>query len=352
MVLYYTISMIKIQWKGGIMKHPNGYGSVVKLSGKRRKPFAVRKTVGFNEKGYPIYKAIGYTRTRQEGLVLLAEYNKAPWNIDQQNITLIDLYKLYQDKRFIKLGNSTKSSLKTAFKHCIKYHNTKYKDLKAFHMQDCIDECGCGYATQNNIKNLFSHLDKFALELDIINKSYAPLTKTANVIIQHHKQPFTDNEIKLLWQNVSIPYMDSILILIYSGFRISELLELKIENIDLKIGTLKGGLKTEAGKNRIIPIHSKIITLIENRYDENNEFLFEDMNYQKYHKIWVEIMDLLNMNHTPHECRHTFRSKLDSAGANKTAIDLMLGHKSKDIGERVYTHKTIKELKQNIELLN
>ncbi len=333
------------------MRLPNGYGSVVKLSGNRRKPYAVRKTIGWNAKGHPIYKAIGYTETREKGLTMLAEYNKDPWNIDQQNITLIALFELYKDKRFDKLGKSTKIALKSAMKHCKKYYNSKYKELKAFQMQDCIDECGCAYATQNNIKNLFSHLDKFALELDIISKSYSQLTKTDNVIITHQKKPFTDEEIKVLWKNTHIDYVDTILILIYSGFRISELLELKIENIDLDLGTFKGGLKTEAGKNRIVPIHSKIIPLVKNRYDEHSELLFDGMSYYKYHKIWTEIMEKLEMKHTPHECRHTFRSKLDTAGANKTSIDLMIGHKSKDIGERVYTHKTIEELRQNIELL-
>ena len=36
------------------------------------------------------------------------------------------------------------------------------------------------------------------------------------------------------------------------------------------------------------------------------------------------------------------------AGANKKCIDLMMGHKSKDVGERVYTHKTIDELRDAI----
>lgn len=54
---------------------------------------------------------------------------------------------------------------------------------------------------------------------------------------------------------------------------------------------------------------------------------------------------------TPHECRHTFRSRLDSAGANKVCIDRIMGHKSKGTGERVYTHKNIEELKMNIELI-
>ena len=60
-------------------------------------------------------------------------------------------------------------------------------------------------------------------------------------------------------------------------------------------------------------------------------------------------MERLKLNHTPHECRHTFRSRMDSAGANKKCIDLIMGHKSKDVGERVYTHKTIQELKDAIE---
>lgn len=57
------------------------------------------------------------------------------------------------------------------------------------------------------------------------------------------------------------------------------------------------------------------------------------------------------MNHTVHECRHTFRSRLDTAGANKVCIDRMTGHKSVGTGERIYTHKTINELKANIELI-
>ena len=68
------------------MKNPNGYGTVVKLSGNRRKPYAVRKTVGFNEKGHPIYLPIGYAKTREEGMEMLALYNHDPWNIDRKSV--------------------------------------------------------------------------------------------------------------------------------------------------------------------------------------------------------------------------------------------------------------------------
>ena len=70
------------------MKNPNGYGSVVRLSGNRRNPFCARKTVGWNEKGHPIYKPVGYFKTRQEAMIALAEYNRNPYDIDLSKITM------------------------------------------------------------------------------------------------------------------------------------------------------------------------------------------------------------------------------------------------------------------------
>ena len=81
----------------------------------------------------------------------------------------------------------------------------------------------------------------------------------------------------------------------------------------------------------------------------NNGKRCADATYRLY---WGEIMSAAKMQHTPHDCRHAFRSRLDSAGANKKCIDLMMGHKSKDVGERVYTHKTIDELKAAIGLVS
>lgn len=336
------------------MKNPNGYGSVVKLSGNRRNPFAVRKTTGWNEKRHPIYLTIGYAPTREEGNIMLALYNNDPYDVDAVKVTLKELWKLFQEKKLLKLNKSTRGSLTSAFKHTKKYHDMKYKDLKSFHMQDCIDNCGCGYSTQWAIKNLFGHLDKFALELDVINKSYAQLT-TAESIPETSKIPFTEEEIKILWKHEKEDWVDSILLFLYTGFRISELLNIKIEDVDLEQGTIQGGTKTNAGKNRIIPIHPKIFHIIKSRVQSGQVYLLELdgkklSNYQ-YYKIWDEIMEKFEMEHTPHECRHTFRSRLDSAGANKKCIDMLMGHKSKEVGERVYTHKTLEELKYAIELI-
>ena len=337
------------------MKNPNGYGTVVKLSGNRRRPWAVRKTTGFNEKGHPVYVNIGYTETKEEGLILLAEYNKHPWDIEADKITFGELYELWKEKRMVKLGRASVSSLRGAYGHCKKLDKMRYSQIKAYHMQDCIDSCGYGYSTQGAIKNLFGHLDRFAMELDIITKCNSNLL-TSDPIPETSKQIFTDEEVLRVWENQDLPWVDSVLFLLYTGFRISEMMDLKICNIDLEAQTMTGGTKTAAGKNRVVPIHSKILQIVTLRVQESKGgYLFEykgkklrDTTYRNY---WTELMGKLQMQHTPHECRHTFRSRLDSAGANKVCIDRLMGHKSAGTGERVYTHKTIEELRINLELI-
>ena len=337
------------------MKNPNGYGSVVKLSGNRRKPFWVRKTVGWNEKGHPKYETIGYYETREEGLIALAEYNKNPWDIDGSKITLEEHFNNWCEKKLPKLGKSTQASMKSAFKHTKSIWNMKYKDVKSFHMQDCIDNCGKSYSTQAQIKSLFGHLDNFALEIDLINKAYSQLL-TSESVPETEKEPFTDEEIKILWKHKDDPWIDTVLMFMYTGFRISELLDMKCENVNLEERTFTGGTKTKAGKGRIVPIHSKIFPLVEKRFNEGNEYLIslkgKQLSPVNYRIYWKKFMKELGMNHTPHECRHTFRSKLDSANANKRCIDLMMGHKSKEVGERIYTHKTLDELREAIELID
>lgn len=338
------------------MKNPNGYGSVVKLSGNRRKPFAVRKTAGWNDKGHPIYLNIGYFASREEGLIALAEYNKNPFDISAAKMTLEEVYQKWQTVKAGKLSASLQSNLKAAYKHTSKIQTMKYRDIRSFHMQDCIDNCGCGYSTQASIKNLFGHLDRFAMEIDVIQKMYSTLT-TSEPVPDTKKVPFTDQEIDTLWANQDKPWVDTILIMLYSGWRITEFVTMPTAHIDLENKTMFGGIKTRNGKERYVPIHSKILPLVQRRFNPDSKFFIVDQNGKplkdaEYRdKYFKPTLEALGMDHTPHETRHTFRTRLDSAGANKRCIDLMMGHKSKDVGERVYTHKTLDELREAIEII-
>lgn len=332
-----------------LLKNPNGYGTVTKLSGNRRKPWIVKEGKSGKQ------KPIGYTATREEGLILLAQYNNRPWDIEMDKITLGELYNLWLEKRAVKLGNSNRKSLKSAYNYCTHLSKLRYNQIKSYHMQDIIDNCGKSYSTQGLIKNLWGHLDKFAMELDVITKCNSDLLTSAP-IPETTKEIFTDEEISRLWQNINVPWVDSVLFFLYTGFRISEMISLQTANVDIKQWIMQGGVKTESGKNRIIPIHPKIKNIVQQHFIESKSgFLFEyngkKIGLTKYREIWAELMSKLQMDHTPHECRHTFRSRLDSAGANKVCIDRLMGHKSTGTGERVYTHKNIEELRLNIELI-
>jgi integrase len=133
------------------------------------------------------------------------------------------------------------------------------------------------------------------------------------------------------------------------------LLDIRTENVNLEQCIIKGGTKTKAGKNRLVPIHSKIFELVKARMKRGGEYLLthdgKKLSKQQYYKFWRNVMEQIKAKHTVHECRHTLRSRLDSAGANKVCIDLIMGHKSTDVGERIYTHKTIQELRKTIELV-
>ena len=337
------------------MRNPNKYGSVVKLSGNRRRPFMVRSGVyGYDDRGYPLFDIIGYTSTREEGNIMLAEYNRDPWDVDKAKITLQGLFDLWKEKKAPKLGDSNRASLFSAFKHCSKLVNIPYTKIRSYQMQDAIDGCGRGYSTQASIKNLWGHLDRFALELDIITRCYSDLL-TSDPIPETTRDRFSDEEIKTIWKHADEPWVDTLLIFIYSGWRITELLTLKKADVDLNAGTMFGGVKTKAGKQRVVPIHSLIRPYIEQRMAEPGEYLIsyngKKCSESKYREIWKGIMESFGIQKTPHECRHTLESLLDSAKANRKCIDLIMGHKSKDVGNRVYNHKTLDELKTAIELI-
>ena len=254
------------------MRNPNGYGSVTKLSGNRRRPFVVRKTAGFDERGFPVYRIIDYFATREEALIALAQYNHDPWDIDKAKITFAQLFALWEEKKLPKFGRSNQNSMRSAYKHCAALHPLPYRALRAHHMQECVDGCGCGYSTQGAIKALLRHLDAFALELDVTHKQYSALI-SSEPVPETSKRPFTEAEINALWALQGAPWVDSVLMFLYTGFRLSELLAVECGQVDMERRTITGGTKTKAGKNRLVPIHPRIFPLVAARM--GGEYLLE-----------------------------------------------------------------------------
>lgn len=159
-----------------------------------------------------------------------------------------------------------------------------------------------------------------------------------------HK-PFGEEELKILWANTDDLGARIALILSYTGMRPREFLEMNTANVNLEEKYMRGGVKTEASKNRVIPIAEKIFLFIEEMYDADKEFLFmEDkpLPLIKFrNKIWDKspVLNSLPQKHLPHDGRHTCATLLDNAEVPLKIQQMILGHTSQSITRRVYTHK-------------
>lgn len=336
------------------MKNPNGYGSIFKLSGNRRRPWCARVTVGWTDEGKQQYKILGYYEERSEAMIALAQYNDDPYDLDNNKITFAEIYEKWSKEKFPKISESNVRGYRTSFNKCIRLHDMKFKQLRKLHMQRIIDEnSALSYQTRMKLKTLFTQLYKFAIENDITEKDYARFVDVGEETTTIERIPFSAEEIHTLWANIHRPYVNSILIMIYSGLRVGELLDMKTKDINLEERIMVGGSKTKAGKNRAIPIHKNIVPLINMK----NEYLIvsptgKKLSYNNYiQRQFTPIMRELKMAHLPHDCRHTTATMLDNANINRKIVKLILGHTSDDITERVYTHKTHAQLIEAIDAI-
>jgi integrase len=333
------------------MRNPNGYGSVVKLSGNRRKPYCVRKAVTqWNEKGYPVYEVIGYYRNRKEALQALADFNADPYDLSQKEKTFNEIYELWSEKHYETVSAAVANQYRLAYQRLKPLYDYPMSQLKITQLQNVIDNADLNPQNKKMMLFIIKMMYKYAMMNEIVKKDLSQYLTCPQYVQKKERTFFTEDEINTLWNNLDVPYVKDVLIMIYSGWRATEYCELRTENIDLKEGIMKGGGKTEAGKNRIVPIHHRIKPLIESKYDENSEFL-TNIKYQMLRDHFKAIMAGLHMTHTLHETRHTFVTRLDDAGANPTSIKRLAGHACRDVTTKTYTHKSIEQLRKAVELL-
>lgn len=353
-------------------KLPNGYGTIYKMSGKRSKPYRVMKTDKWiidpvTRKSKQIRSTIGYYQNREDAMIALANYNENPYDIKADSITFSEVYEKWSENYFPTLSNpSSVRTVTAAYAYCNDLYDMRMKDIKVSHLEGTILNAQVGDSTKSRIKSLFNMMYKYAVAHDIVEKDYASVMFANGNPIKRSRTkeviPFSQEEIFLLWDNLTnIAFADMILIGIYSGWRPQELAILKVANIDLETGTMLGGLKTDAGKNRIVPIHPLIKPLIENRMKEaiamQSEFLFNDANgqqgtymtYDKYRKRFEKVMKYLQLTHRPHETRHTFITKAKACNVDEYILKLIVGHAINDITEKVYTHRTIDQLRAEMD---
>lgn len=336
------------------MRLPNGYGSVSKMSGNLRKPYRVRITIGRDETtGKYIQKALGYYHTKKEALEALAAYNADPYDLTAEKLTFAQVYERWTESYFPKLSVSAQNTHKAAYNHCSPLYNLPMLEIRLFHLQGLIDTCGLKYPSRERIKNLCQMLFAYAIRYEVVKENPA---QYIDLGVKEEKEeihkPFTPEELDVLWNHLDVPWVDTILILCYTGMRFGELLKMRTEDVHLEERYMIGGSKTDAGKNRIIPIHHRIVPLIERYYSPDRETLLPKMSGVTYRKMFKEAVEKCGLvPHLTHDCRHTFASRMDAAGANIRATKAIMGHTGGDVTDKVYIHKALDELLKNVELI-
>ena len=353
------------------MRHPNGYGSVYKLSGKRRNPFAARITVGFNpDNGYPLYKFIGYYKTRSEALQALALYNNNPEKcaivdnrlVNTSSINLERVYDEWSEEHFKAIKAQSAKNYVFAIKTLAPLYKRSFESLTIRDYEDIFEESGKSRLVLQNVKTALKGMYKYAYRKGYINDvsllNIAENISLGDSTVNHHKtphKPFTREEIDVLWEHKDEPDVQVVLFLIYTGLRIGELAALKADDVylDERYINIRES-KTEAGVRKV-PINEKVVFILENWMMSGRDLVAPLGNTPLVRKTPGRngfdnaVGRLFEVRHLQHDTRYTLATMLTEATIDERYIKLILGHKQQDVTNKVYAAKLdIEVLRQAI----
>lgn len=353
-------------------RRPNNTGSVRPIrTGNRTKQWhAETPYVNVNGKRQRI--SLGYYETYEEAERVLNRWlrTRGP----KTNFTLSELYEEWSEKKYPTIVKGTADCYRAAWNHMADLHNLKVSSIRTGHFQTVIDvmkNAKMSYSSMHNVEIVAGMLEEYAMQFDIIDKNYADfISVPKNDDEDKEKEVFTEEQIKTFERLAKEGNLTAkiITILNYSGWRIGELLDLKVEDYNPEINAFTGGNKTKAGKNRIVPVHSNIQEYIDeflaldgpklicrpvlkgrdpNKYEVLSSITPNYFRNKMFYPLLDELgfTDSKGEKFTPHVTRHTFASACHKQGVDKLLVKRLMGHsKGEDVTERVYTHVDIEQL--------
>lgn len=342
------------------MRLPNGFGQISKINNTRlRNPYRVMITVGKTDEGRPICEILkpqGYFRTYNDAYSALMEYNKRPYKLD--NTTLKEVYDAWFEKYKLTVSDNRLRGIQSGWKRCAPIESLPIRSMRPRCIRDFLDKIEVTErpGVQSLVKQTLNSVFDYAVEYELADRNYARECKPCKDLTKRVEEErtshiaFTNDELKILWLHTDDPCVRAILIQCYSGWRPSEFLNLRSDSINPDQHSFEGGSKTTSGKNRIVPIHPLISPLILSGFNEFNDRLFKG-GYHYYAKRFHKVMEKYGLNsaHRPHDARKTFVTLAKKNNVDEYAIKRIIGHKIKDLTERVYTERDYAWLKAEIE---
>lgn len=343
------------------LKRANGTGSVYRLSGRRRKPWAASVYVGGKQ------TIIGTFATKTEALKCIesASINKNISSI--YDYTVEDVYNMLIDLNKDRLTKSGLTNYRSGYNYLEHLKNVKMRDIRTIHIQDAINRANAqekGFATWKKIQNVASLMCQLAMANDLIDKNYAQLVTMPGTKTKAEKPSFSPAQLNKMWGLWQIEdAILAVLAMCYIGLRINEFLDLKKEHVDLKERVIYApGSKTEAGKNRILIIPTVALPLFEKLMKSDGEYLcpspegkrYNDKNFRDrafYPTLEAYGLDKWEINPsikiTPHSCRHTYAYLCVKNGLDPKATMDLMGHSKYSTSTELYAEAT----KHDIEFL-
>ena len=317
--------------KGRTKQRGNGTG----MAYKRGKTWTARVTIGWelrNGKKIQKYRTFGgfATKTDAENYCFTLKTNhRAPKITD----SFSQVYDSWQKEYEGRITPTTMATYKAAWKYYKKLHPLPIADLSVSQLQECINDCPKGRSTLNDMRTVCSLVFKYAIVNKIVTTNLAQYLYV-NGKKKGTRPAFTTEELKKIEEAVGkIPYADYVLFMCFTGFRPNEMLSLKKDAYDSDHNALIGGFKTEAGRNRIVPVHAKLQGVLQERMASDSEFIFprpdgsmmDDEHFRKY--CFVPLMETLGItDRVPYSCRHTFANLLKNVSGSDTDKAALIGH--------------------------
>ena len=331
---------------------PNGFGQITEIKGRfLRKPYRAMVSVGKKPNGRPDCKVLAYFETYNEAYAALVEYNRNPYDLDKA-ITVKELYEKWSSQTDLS------RNITSVWPYCEQVYDMKAQDIRVRHIKACMEVPEAPTA-KVGIKSLFNRMLDYALEYEIVTKNYARDFSVETPETQTEHVAYTHEEVDKLWQNTSIPLMNAILLQCYTGFRPQELCKIRKEDVNINERYIVGGMKTEAGKERIVPICDKAMPLVKKLLymsDVLGSDMFivdnngKPMTYNKYYHKFENIMKEVGIEgHKPHDPRKTFVTMCKECKVDEYAIKRIVGHKIEDITEKIYTERKLDWLLEEVK---
>lgn len=334
------------------------------MSGSRRKPYIVRVSAK-DSHGRIIQKSIGYYEKAAQAQAALEDYlrksaeGRAP-AVEKLDMTVGDVFALWSEREYRKLKPASINSHNAAWnKRVSRFAGRKIREVGLDDWQSLLDEdedAGLSQSTINNDTLLMKALCAYAMERDIIGKDYTQYLDIPSVGAKKKRDALNDLQLAKLKELAQgcYPWADTALMLCYTGFRVSEFLGLTKSSYNAQENYLQGGLKTDAGKNRIVPVHSVITPYLRQWLAKGGERIIctesgGEVSSQVYRVAFGKVAEEIGVPEaTPHWCRHTFATLLHRAKIDPLTAKWLMGHSTKkDITEH-YTHEVLTDLRDAI----